>query len=368
MMATQSGPSSRGPDPDWSTHDRLAWEAAVNDHAENFLEEKSRLATWAPRTIVNARTTVNQLIRWARDEGLMQDGLGLADIVTPDTLQRWVRHQRQAVNLGTIEYRLFLIHAALQMLAPNSTWDWIRPAIRGLKLRSRRQPSPTRPIVHAANLYSLGLQVMQEGWEAEPGLNPGLFRSGLAIALLAAAPMRIGNLAALRIGYHLRQVGEGWTIHLAAEETKSRRADCWPVTGTLRACLERSLVVVRPLLLQRAKASADTGRLWIGDSGRPIGDQILRRIIAALTRERLGVQINPHTFRHCAATTFALELPHDAMQSSALLGHASPEVTERHYIIQQRQLVQEDYLTVLRIRRRTPSPSESAAIGSADPD
>jgi integrase len=78
-------------------------------------------------------------------------------------------------------------------------------------------------------------------------------------------------------------------------------------------------------------------------------------MIGKLTTERLFIKISPHTFRHCAATTFALELPQDALQSSALLGHASPQTPEKHYIVQQRQLVQQDYLRVLQQRIRTPA-------------
>ena len=113
--------------------------------------------------------------------------------------------------------------------------------------------------------------------------------------------------------------------------------------------------MVRPALQARAKHPYPTDLLWIGDSGWPIGYQVLRPIIARLTRERRGVQINPHRFRHCAATTFALEWPEDALQSAGLLGHASPQTTEKHYIVQQRQLVQQDYLKLLRARRSSPT-------------
>jgi Phage integrase family len=145
--------------------------------------------------------------------------------------------------------------------------------------------------------------------------------------------------------------GDRWTVRLAAIETKMRRADVWPLAPVLGLYLEDYVRVVRPMLLRRARYSPATPRLWIGDSGRPIGDQVLRRIVGRVTEERLGIRLNPHAFRHCAATTFAFELPHDALQSAALLGHSSPQTTEQHYIVQQRQLIQEEYLRLLQHRR-----------------
>jgi integrase/recombinase XerD len=200
---------------------------------------------------------------------------------------------------------------------------------------------------------------MQESQSDEGNTtDASLYRSGLAVALLAAAPMRIANFAAIEIGRQLRREGDHWTVYLTAEETKTRRADVWPVSNRLRLYLEQYLSVVRPALLRRSRNSTNTARLWIGDSGHPISDQVLRRIIATLTRERLGVTINPHSFRHCAATTFVLERPRDALQTAALLGHASPRTTEQHYIFQQRQLVQQDYMQLLQKRVRAAGRSD----------
>jgi integrase/recombinase XerD len=195
--------------------------------------------------------------------------------------------------------------------------------------------------------------MFQEGWSAEGVIDPSSCRTGLAIAFLAAAPMRIANFASLEIGRHLCCNGDRWIVRLGASETKTRRADVWPLSPVLGGYLDDYLRVVRPMLLKRARNSQPTSYLWIGDSGRPIGGQVLRRIIGRVTRARLGIRLNPHAFRHCAATTFALERPHDALQSAGLLGHASPQTTEQHYIVQQRQLIQEEYLQLLQHRRES---------------
>jgi integrase/recombinase XerD len=344
----------------WPTRDRIAWERAVTDDTDAFFEDRPRLAAWAPSTQRNARNVVSAFLRWLEARAQVPMDGSLADITTPELLLAYVRERCSLHAPPTVKYEVWLMEGVLEVFAPDQDWRWIKKISRKLGARARRHVPSPRPIVHAAVLYDLGIQVMRESWNANGGVNLSLYRAGFAVALLAAAPMRIANFSTLEIGRQLRREESRWVIYLTADETKTRRADVWPISGQLSLCLDQYLAVVRPALLQRARHSAATGHLWIGDSGHPIGHQVLRPIIATLTRERLGIQINPHTFRHCAATTFALERPRDALQSSALLGHASPQTTERHYIVQQRQLVQQDYIRLLHKRSRSSPNSEKS--------
>ncbi len=61
--------------------------------------------------------------------------------------------------------------------------------------------------------------------------------------------------------------------------------------------------------------------------------RIKARTAAAFDRPAL-----PHGFRHCAATAFALEHPGRPRDAAALLGHAGPRTTERHYVLSRRHL------------------------------
>ena len=336
----------------WPTKDCLAWEEAVASELADFLDDRPRLAGWARSTQRNARNVVSAFLRWLEARMPVPTEGSLADITTPDLLVAYVRERLSSHTPTTAKYEVWLLEGALELFAPDRDWGWIRKVSRRLGVRARKHKPANRPIVHGKVLYDLGLQVMRESWSTEGTINPSLYRAGLAVALLAAAPMRIANFAALELGRQLRREGRYWTIYLTAEETKTREADVWLISSQLSACIDQYLSVVRPALRQRALNTPDTGRLWIGDSGNPISHQVLRPIIATLTRERLGVQINPHTFRHCAATTLSLERPQDALQNSALLGHTSPQTTEQHYIVQQRQLVQQDYLRLLVKRAR----------------
>jgi len=50
------------------------------------------------------------------------------------------------------------------------------------------------------------------------------------------------------------------------------------------------------------------------------------------TREAFGRHINPHLFRHIAATEIATFAPHDVSDAAAVLGHSSLDTTRQYYI------------------------------------
>jgi integrase len=107
---------------------------------------------------------------------------------------------------------------------------------------------------------------------------------------------------------------------------------------------------------RKPKTQPITDHLWIGDSGQPIGDQTIRKIIVRRTAEVHGTPIMPHAFRTSVATTFVLENPEHAIEASALLAHSDFRTTEKHYLAGRRQIavrVAQDALQ--RVRRSGPS-------------
>jgi hypothetical protein len=57
----------------------------------------------------------------------------------------------------------------------------------------------------------------------------------------------------------------------------------------------------------------------------------MERPITQTTQQTLGVSVNPHLFRACAATTAALYAGDHPRLASGLLQHVDPRVTEAHY-------------------------------------
>jgi site-specific recombinase XerD len=163
--------------------------------------------------------------------------------------------------------------------------------------------------------------------ERDPLVMPQRFRDGLIIALLAARPIRLKNLAAIEIGRHLVRVDETFWLRFDAEEVKNRRSIEAPIPGALTPYLERYCVTHRPILL----GTATPDHLWISRFGRPLAAGTIRHHVTARTREAFGQALSPHLFRDCAATSVAIEDPHHVRIAASILGHHSLSTTQRFY-------------------------------------
>jgi integrase/recombinase XerD len=80
-------------------------------------------------------------------------------------------------------------------------------------------------IVASGLLSELGTKLMKEtvGLDGEI-TSPVAYRDGLMIALLALRPVRMRTFSLIRVGTHLRQVGEEWRMIFDSPDSKSGRA------------------------------------------------------------------------------------------------------------------------------------------------
>ena len=85
--------------------------------------------------------------------------------------------------------------------------------------------------------------------------------------------------------------------------------------------LERYLDVHRKVLLIGSKGvRAEADALWIAKGGAPMATNVLAYRTTKRTEEEFGTAINPHAFRHMAATTIAIEEPDNITAVPAILG------------------------------------------------
>jgi integrase len=158
------------------------------------------------------------------------------------------------------------------------------------------------------------------------------YRNGLIIAFLAYCPIRAANLAVIAIGGHLVKRGDAWWLTFVAAETKQRRHLEFPFPAGLAPALERYLMLHRPILAARGAHRGSAGAaLWISQDGGVLTAGGMAQAIERLTEAALGAPINPHLFRDCAATGIAIDAPEHAHIIAPILGHTTPETSERHY-------------------------------------
>jgi site-specific recombinase XerD len=85
----------------------------------------------------------------------------------------------------------------------------------------------------------------------------------------------------------------------------------------------------RPVL---ARSSNPSSALWLSaNDGTPITDKQLANLIRTTTLATVGVEVSPHLFRTCAASTVAIRGGENPYLASALLDHTHPSVTNEHY-------------------------------------
>ena len=130
------------------------------------------------------------------------------------------------------------------------------------------------------------------------------------------------------------KTGQVWALEIPAEDTKTQRALDYPVSPELSERIDVYLSTLR-----RRIPGADThDGLWASDQGRPMDHGSIYAVVCKRTRKAFGFAVNLHRFRHAAATLWSTQDPANVRGAKDLLGQASFQTTERHYIMAQSRL------------------------------
>ena len=312
---------------EWPEIDRRAWNEAVAEG--DLLDGRGPVAHWAKRT---KETNIQHYGRWLgyllwNDQ--LTSGERPPDLVRPETVQAYIAHLRAIVAPRTVLSMLVGLKEVIRAMAPEENWRWLQDACNRIQVtakprtdkRSKIRPTPEIFAVATAELEALpmGSLSMAEAL---------LYRDALMLALLAARPLRVRNIASLELDRHLVKTDEAWLITIPAEETKTKQPLTFFVPDLLQPWLERYLEEVRPLF---PNPDAST-LLWLGKDGPPTNQRFVYQRITKLTERFFGTAINPHLLRDCAASSLASVSPDMARAAAPLLGHRHFSTTERYYI------------------------------------
>ncbi|MDA8250229.1 MAG: hypothetical protein M0Z28_13795, partial [Rhodospirillales bacterium] len=154
----------------------------------------------------------------------------------------------------------------------------------------------------------------------------------VAIEVLLHIPLRLKNLANLRLGEHLKGDGSraGRITHLVlrTDETKNEADLEWSVGPELAAVLDHYWRQFRPLL-------AVEGSTWLFPAppprDAPLTDDTLRYHLVRAVREEVGAESNPHLFRSLLARLILEHTPDALEDVRHLLGDKSLGTVLRHY-------------------------------------
>jgi site-specific recombinase XerD len=320
------------PIPEWPTVDQQGWLAALEPG--DVIDPGGLRAHHAAISNRNVSRSYGRWLQWLDRHGWLDSAEAPGDRVTPERVRSYVDSLRQLNNASTILERIQNLHAALRAIAPERDWSWICHIMADLRARRRARPKQHRTF-RTDQLYALGQRLMRAAEDLATAWAQAIrYRDGLQIAFLAARPLRLKNFARLNIGKTLVRRGPVWWIDIPGEDTKSRREPgVMPLSDELSIAVDVYLRVHRPVLEARRTRCwrAPGNALWISTHGSPMSESTIYTRFVELTRTHLGRSVNPHLFRHCAATTVAIHDPDHIRIVAPLLGHRKLATSERYY-------------------------------------
>jgi integrase len=199
---------------------------------------------------------------------------------------------------------------------------------------SARQKAPRHHLITSERLYTLGIELMDRAAAADGAGDFSQdrvrdYRDGLLIALLALIPLRRRTVISLRLGRHLIKTGLMWSLDIPAADTKNRRPLDYPISEELSARID--LYVSR--FRGRISGADRHDGVWASSRGRPMSSDAFYAAVCRRTRKAYGFAVNPHRFRHAAATFWSIHDPANVRGVKDLLGQAAFPTAETHYIM-----------------------------------
>ncbi len=314
----------------WPARDREDWECIFRpgDILDGTVGPG---AHWSPQTRKNCRYGYGCWLMFLMTSSRFDSNVSPAERITPETVGAYIEELQTKVQSWTVWGRLVALLSVAKAMTPEDDWSWLRRAVRNLErqLTNRRNKQPR--LRDAGEIARAAYARMDELQSAEPWgrLVPVHYRDALLVALLINCPtMRLANLTMIEIDSHLRCLAQGFQLVFEPHQTKTRKPFLIPVPESLAPYLDHYLDEIRPALL----GTKESSHLWITMNGDGLARSSVYGAIVRTTEQLLGLPINPHLFRDCAATTIAIQDPEHIGIASQILGHTDPGTTERHYI------------------------------------
>jgi integrase len=325
---------------EWPEADRIAWDGACRP--ANLLEDAGLAAGWRLTTRESAARSWGRFLTFLASHDLLDPSAPISARITPTTIRTYVADLEANGNAtGTIHIRVLHLCRMLDVMAPGTRPAWLGRLLAKLRAAIRPTRDDRARLVPAARLVALGRSLMEQAETStfSPRLKAVAYRDGLMIMILLASALRVGNLAALKLGHSFVRRGEGWWLTFEPNETKNRRRIDMPLPGELTPMIERYLDMWRPILLQRPPrtklVAVDSGLLWLGRYGGAFGPKKIAKRFAEVTLRSLGHSMHPHLVRKLVATELAIHDPTHVGVAQALLTHATYDTTQKAYNLAQ---------------------------------
>jgi integrase len=251
--------------------------------------------------------------------------------ITVARLQAFVAELNQReLATTTVKNHVVGLYVLAKAMAPQADWGWLNTAVKRLTNAANRHSLPPPHPIMGPEILRWSLRFMaqtQNDCDLSAKMRAIHFRQGLMIGFLISCPVRRRTLLAMTVNDHVQPISDGYMLNFAAADMKDQKARSHRLPTKLIEPMRLYLEDFRPVLL----AGNDTDALWVSQYGEGITPDGLSRELPKVMMRHLEVGIRPHAFRHIAATTIAELTPEHANTIRDILGHATLDMSERHY-------------------------------------
>ena len=315
-----------------------------------LFEPDGLAADWAAATLTQVIKGYGKFAFYLRTiDALMADTLPSQRIL--EGYVDWLG--AQDLSSVTIASRVTDLKEAIRVMEPGADLSLLRELVSTLRAREMPSRNKHARLVHpqiALDAALSSLDRIDEVRLANAKIRACCYRDLLIIAFPTTRPIRLKNLAQLKIGRSIERQDTAYACHFTAEDTKERTPLSFTLPDLLTPYLDRYIGQFRPLLLD-GRAS---NRLWVAIRRGPMAAQTIYCHVCDQTEALLGRRINPHLFRDIAATAVAVDHPDNVLVSARLLHNTSLKTTDKHYIQSQMIDAQRVLLEVVEQRKRGP--------------
>ena len=318
----------------------LAWLAG-----EDLVRRDPPINIYKRSTLVITERELRRLASAAVRQGVPAETLrNLEDLVKKDTVTAIAKFYWNSPSHGGKSYQKGLLKR-LDLVArhwvrvDDDHQTWLQQMIRrwqvpqtGLTEKNRAALRQFRNPVNVDLILRLPERLAGQArtTKRSPARNATLFQKALAIEILVMAPMRIGNLAALRLARHVvMPKGSQGPIHLVVSESEVKNN--LPLEFELPS---RSSTLLKEYLLDhRPHLVDDEDNAWLFPGVR--GEHKWARTLSAQLKDIIdketGLTLTAHQFRHLAAKLLLDRSPGAYETVRRLLGHKSLRTTTNFY-------------------------------------
>lgn len=313
----------------WPALDQALWKKETAPFRP-FDRQRPAGSKWCPATQHKYRRGWGRYLNWY--EVTFGDwSISIENRVTPDNVDHYVSDlKHQGASDSTVAQRLAELFAVSRAFMPKRDLRWLSNMVTDAVAEERETRDTALPPFLSTELAQKSARELAKLMmlQAPTPSDLILYRNWLMILFLSVAPLRLKNFAATKIGIELRHIRGKWLVCFAASAMKNRESFTCPLPPQLAPALSHYLEKIRPALLGKQ----ETKHLWINYRGRALSEHGIYLRVAKFTKRVLGQAINPHLFRHIAATTIGLLKPQEKETARALLAHLDGETTDRYYM------------------------------------